>query len=156
MGVIPDFSIVAAKQRKELIRIYSPRWSPDGQYVAAETADGKRLMIFDLTTQQWAALAEVDVVYWSWSQDGRYIYFDDAGNDPAYRRVRISDHRQELVVSLKNVRRADGMLGWWTGLAPDDSPLVLRDVGTHEIYASNGRPHDKESISCRCPSFRVE
>ena len=23
----------------------------------------------------------------------------------------------------------------WTGLAPDDSPLVLRDIGTQEIYA---------------------
>jgi hypothetical protein len=32
------------------------------------------------------------------------------------------------VVALSDV-------GQWLGLAPDDSLLVLRDVGTHEIYA---------------------
>ncbi len=36
-------------------------------------------------------------------------------------------------MSLKKLRLA-GTLGW-TGLALDDSPLVLRDVGSHEIYA---------------------
>jgi hypothetical protein len=29
----------------------------------------------------------------------------------------------------------DWRYGTWGGLAPDDSPLVLRDVGTQEIYA---------------------
>jgi len=24
---------------------------------------------------------------------------------------------------------------WWSGLAPDDSPLVLRDTSVQEIYA---------------------
>jgi hypothetical protein len=24
---------------------------------------------------------------------------------------------------------------WWSGITPDGSPLVLRDVGTQEIYA---------------------
>jgi hypothetical protein len=28
-----------------------------------------------------------------------------------------------------------GVIGTWCGLTPDDSPLVLRDVGTQEIYA---------------------
>jgi hypothetical protein len=31
-----------------------------------------------------------------------------------------------------NIRRAGTYQ--WTGLAPDDSPLLLRDVGTEEIY----------------------
>jgi hypothetical protein len=38
------------------------------------------------------------------------------------------------VVDLKSFRMA-GYLGWWLGLAPDDSPLLLRDTGTQEIYA---------------------
>jgi hypothetical protein len=37
------------------------------------------------------------------------------------------------LVSLKDVRRT-GFFGW-TGLAPDDSPMLVRDVGTAEIYA---------------------
>jgi hypothetical protein len=45
--------------------------------------------------------------------------------------VRVADRKLERLFSLKNIRLAD----IWTGLAPDDSPLVLRDVGTQEIYA---------------------
>jgi hypothetical protein len=48
--------------------------------------------------------------------------------------VRISDHKLEQVVSLKDFRRALGF-GAWAGLAPDNSPLLLRDVGTQDIYA---------------------
>ena len=54
---------------------------------------------------------------------------------PPYYRVRISDHKLEKIVSLKGVRLTIGEIGTWCGLAPDDSPLVLRDVGTQEIYA---------------------
>jgi hypothetical protein len=36
---------------------------------------------------------------------------------------------------MKGFRRAEGQFGFWMGLAPDDSPLVVRDVGVQEIYA---------------------
>jgi hypothetical protein len=32
-------------------------------------------------------------------------------------------------------RAATGPYGGWFGLAPDDSPLVARDISTQEIYA---------------------
>lgn len=42
----------------------------------------------------------------------------------------------ERLVSLKELgRQAPGVDASWTGLAPDDSPLALRDIGTQEIYA---------------------
>jgi len=41
----------------------------------------------------------------------------------------------ERVVDLKNFRMTGYSWGFWLGLAPDDSPLLLRDVGTQEIYA---------------------
>ena len=31
--------------------------------------------------------------------------------------------------------RQTGTFSIWLGLAPDDSPLLLRDTGTQEIYA---------------------
>jgi hypothetical protein len=49
-------------------------------------------------------------------------------------RVRIRDRKLERVADLKNFRRT-GYWGGWMGLAPDDSPLLLRDIGTQEIYA---------------------
>ena len=116
--------------------LYSPRWSPDGQYIAAlvdfHNTDYSAVKLFDFTTQKWSELAKVpmDYSYLNWSRDSRYIYFDA---NSAFYRVRISDHKLEPLVSLKNLRRAGP--DEWTGLAPDDSPLLLRDVGTEEIYA---------------------
>jgi hypothetical protein len=49
-------------------------------------------------------------------------------------RVRLRDHRVERVADLKNFRQA-GFYNVWLSLAPDDSPLLLRDTGTEEVYA---------------------
>lgn len=92
-------------------------------------------MLFDFKTQKWTELAGITSAYPNWSRDGNYIYFHTFGNDPAIYRVRISDHKLEKIVSLKGLRLTIGDFGTWCGLAPDDSPLVLRDVGSQEIYA---------------------
>jgi len=113
--------------------LYSPRWSPDGRYIAALRAGPETLMLLDFSTQKWVQLEQLVVGYPSWSRDSKYIYFDSQGEDRAFFRVQISDHKLERLVSLKDLRLT-GAFGW-TGLAPDDSPLVLRDVGTQEIYA---------------------
>jgi Tol biopolymer transport system component len=115
--------------------LYSPRWSPDGRYIAALRAGPENVQLFDFTKKNWVELEKLFVGYPSWSRDSKYVYFDSpTGTDPAFYRVRISDHKVEKLVSLKNLRLT-GSGGSWTGLAPDDSPLVLRDVGTQEIYA---------------------
>ena len=65
------------------------------------------------------------------------MYFNStAEGEPAFYRVQIKDRKQERVASLKDVKRPiSGASGAWTGLAPDDSPLALRDISTFEIYA---------------------
>jgi hypothetical protein len=91
--------------------------------------------LFDLKTQKWQELtSRLDIGYPNWSRDGKYIYYDaGAGDQAGFYRVRVSDHKVERMVSLKDIRRA-GSIGW-AGLAPDDSPLLLRDTSTQEIYA---------------------
>jgi hypothetical protein len=49
-------------------------------------------------------------------------------------RARIRDRKLEQVAELKNFRQT-GYFSDWLGLAPDDSPVLLRDTGTREIYA---------------------
>jgi serine/threonine protein kinase/Tol biopolymer transport system component len=114
----------------------SPSWSPDGHYISAVRGDNQRLLVCDIATRKWRELTEIKVGRPSWSRDGRYLYFDSYGNDPAVFRVHIGDRKLERLVSLKGVRRArrGGNLPW-IGVAPDDSPLLLRDIGTQEIYA---------------------
>jgi Tol biopolymer transport system component len=111
--------------------LFSPRWSPDGNYICALAADSRKLLLFDFTTQKWVEeLANTFVGYPSWSRNGKYIYFESL----ALSRVRISDRKLERIVSLKDLKLT-GNAGSWSGLAPDDSPLVVRNVGTREIYA---------------------
>jgi len=41
----------------------------------------------------------------------------------------------EEVASLKGIRQTGRLAGLDFGLTPDGDPLVLRDVGTQEIYS---------------------
>ena len=116
--------------------LFSPRWSPDGKYIAAITTDSQKLMLFDRATASWSELVRMTIGYPSWSQNGEYLYFDTTlTDDTAFYRIRISDRKLERLFSLKSVRRLWGPLGEWTGLAPDDSPLLVRDTSSQEIYA---------------------
>jgi eukaryotic-like serine/threonine-protein kinase len=116
--------------------LYSPRWSPEGRYIAAITLDSLRLMLFDLSSQKWTELAKIFVAYPTWSRDGRYLYFDGIlDNQEGYFRVQISDRKLERICSLKGFQAAGGAFGNWSGLAPDESPLLVRDASIQEIYA---------------------
>ncbi len=116
--------------------LYSPRWSPDGRYIAAIPLDSLKLMLFDLTTRKWTDLANLFVAYPTWSRDSRYLYFDGIlDNQESYYRVRVSDGKLEPIFSLKGFQAASGVFGNWSGLAPDESPLVVRDASIQEIYA---------------------
>jgi len=117
-------------------QLFSPRWSPDGRHIAAITSDSLKLLQFDRVTQKWEDLLSMPMGYPTWSHDGQYIYFDTTlTDDPAFFRLRISDRRLERLVSLKEMRRYWGDFGPWTGLTPDDSPLLIRDTSSQEIYA---------------------
>jgi Tol biopolymer transport system component len=118
--------------------LYTVRWSPDGRYLAAKTKDDSKMMGFDFKTGNWTEWAKIGItMYLNWSRDGKYVYFDSAlGSEPAFYRLRVGDHKLERLVSVKELgRQASGFLAPWTGLAPDDSLLALRDIGSQEIYA---------------------
>jgi len=117
-------------------QLFSPRWSPDGRYIAAVTSNSLKLLLFDRVTQKWEDLLSMPMGYPTWSHDGQYIYFDTTfTDDPAFFRLRVSDRKLERLVSLKEMRRYFGEFGPWTGLAPDDSPLLIRDTSSQEVYA---------------------
>jgi serine/threonine protein kinase/Tol biopolymer transport system component len=118
--------------------ICCPRWSPDSRWVIALSTDNLKLLLLDLTTQKWRQLADkMGVIgYMTWSRDSKYVSFDTSFTaDPGYFRVEIPSAQVTRVVSLKNVRRFFSSWGEWSGLTPDGSPLVVRDISTQEIYA---------------------
>jgi Tol biopolymer transport system component len=114
-------------------RLYSPRWSPDGHHLLAMPMDSGSLVLFNFTTQKWSEIAKVTAASPNWSKTGDSVYFWHGEDQPSVMRVRIRDRKLQRVADLKNFR----LTGFfdWLGLATDDSPLLLRDTGTEEIYA---------------------
>ncbi len=114
--------------------LYSPRWSPDGRYISAFSADSKTLMLFDSRAQKWTELASGSLAWLNWSHGGQYVYVLDYRGKDAVVRIRVSDHVIEQVVNVKNFASA-GRYGRALALAPDDSPILLRDTGTQDVYS---------------------
>jgi len=93
------------------------------------------LQVFDLKTRRWTALtASGDVQFPSFSRDGRFIYFLHTGRDQGVFRIPVTGGKPERVADLGE-RHLTGLVGFSMSLDPTDAPLVLRDVGSDDIYA---------------------
>ncbi len=114
--------------------LFSPRWSPNGRYILACSTDSMMLVLFDFQTQKWNEIAKGPLGWLNWSKDGQYAYFSSYRGKGAVLRTRISDRKTEQVADLKSFPLG-GRYGGWLTLAPDGSPLLLRDAGTQDIYA---------------------
>jgi len=114
--------------------LYSPRWSPDGRYVSAFSADSKTLLLFDFQNNQWTTLATGSLGWLNWSHDGQYVYvLDNRGKDEVVR-IRISDQKLEPVAEVQDFATT-GRYGGALALTPDDQPLLLHDTGTQDVYS---------------------
>ena len=134
---ICDLKSHRVKPLPDSAHLFSPRWSPDGHAILAMTARYDKLVVFDVTGQKWSELASIPSGYPNWSSDSKCVYFNNPYDRslPFYR-VCLADRRPEHIVSVGDFGRlAMGRFGWWTGLAPDDSLLALRDISIQEIYA---------------------
>lgn len=112
--------------------LWTARWSPDGRYLSALTVEGERIYLYDFSTRKWRSTMADHVKNSTWSKDGKYIYYDTDGLDRSLRRVVVADGRVEQLVSLREHPILDAT---WSGVAPDNSPLVLSDQGNAEIYS---------------------
>jgi len=116
--------------------LFSPRCSPDGRYIAALSADSTKLMLYDFEKKNWSQLAVSRFGYENWSHDAKYLYaedYPDKSDDMV--RVSVPGGKIERLLSLKDIPRGFDPWEFWVGLAPDDSPLLMRDRSTQEIYS---------------------
>ena len=114
--------------------LFSPRWSPDGLYITAFSSDSRRLLLFNSQTQKWSELANGSFSWLNWSHDGQYVYVLDYREKDAVVRIRIRDRAIERVADLGNLVTA-GRYGGSLALTPEDSPLLLRDTGSQDVYS---------------------
>jgi dipeptidyl aminopeptidase/acylaminoacyl peptidase len=117
----------------------APRLSPDGRYISTFSADTKKVMLLELSTGKWSQLAAGTILqYPNWSPDGKYLYFEDLGSEgPEIDRVAVPGAKKERVVALKGIPRVNTPDSGapWNGVAPDGAPLIMRDVGSRELYS---------------------
>ena len=117
------------------VGLIAPRWSPVGRHLSAAPPGGLHLKLFDFKTQQWSELAQKGKVDSpEWSRDGQYIYFRRLMGDLGIFRISIKGGAAEKIVDLKDWHDA-GWFGAYMGLDPTDAPLLLRDIGSDDIYA---------------------
>jgi DNA-binding winged helix-turn-helix (wHTH) protein/WD40 repeat protein len=110
---------------------WSPRWSPDGRTILAQTTDFKEVDMFDCESQTWSYLvARAHSDDAAWSADGKFVHFSaDAERGRALFRVRVKDGKVEQLAPQPEFENS------WSGVAPDGSPLTLRAIKIEEIYA---------------------
>jgi eukaryotic-like serine/threonine-protein kinase len=114
--------------------LYSPRWSPDGHYLAAFSADSRTVLLFNFATQKWTPLTTGSLGWLCWSHDGQYIYVQDFSAKEEIVRIRVRDQKIEPVADLTNMITT-GRYGTALALTSDDSPLLLRDTGSQDVYS---------------------
>ncbi|MGA8618279.1 MAG: protein kinase [Candidatus Sulfotelmatobacter sp.] len=121
--------------------MFSPRASPDNRFIVAMDAPGDRkMLLFDRETQKWSELMinKTPGLSWEqWSDDGNSVYVNDFADRhaPVVYRIRIADRKVERVAAFEVPQGLTGYWVGWAGVAPDSSPLVLRDLSIQEIYA---------------------
>jgi len=85
--------------------LYSPRWSPDGHFIAAQSGDSKKLFLYHVGSGRWTELHSPPmrrteyIVGPVWSTDSRYVYADKFQfmGGQIYR-FHVPDGNPELVV----------------------------------------------------------
>ena len=112
-----------------------PRWSPDGRYISATRAEDSAILLFDVDQQQWReSIVPKQCSYQSWTADSTRFYCM-VGKGEAIAQFDVRTGRSENLLDLTKYQIARSLYHSWLGISPDDSPLILIDMGTQEIYS---------------------
>jgi DNA-binding winged helix-turn-helix (wHTH) protein/Tol biopolymer transport system component len=114
--------------------LVAPHWSPDGRFIAAMTLDAMSMKLFSLASGTWSALNTGAVSFPEWSRDSRFIYYLRWKGDAALARMRPGDPKPQILADVRT-EHYTGFYTSWMSLDASDAPLLLRDMGSDEIYA---------------------
>ncbi len=122
--------------------LFSPRWSPDGQWIVALTLDQKIVMLYDVARRRWQRLVTTSAADPVWSADSKAIYLHAflADREPILR-VEVPTGTVQTVADLGNFHNGEAANYFFGGVTPRGEPLVQPRVGTGNLYALDlGKP----------------
>jgi len=123
--------------------LFSPRWSPDGRWIAALSRDQSRLVVYSVSERTWKTLFTGGAADPVWSTDSRSIYFHAfAQPDSAVKRAGI-DGKVETIADLSKPGSPSSENYFFSGITPDGSPLIEPRIGTGNLYLVELPPPDK-------------
>ena len=132
---ILDMRTMGSNRIPDSQNYYSPRWSPDGKYIAALTNSlESKMVLYSFAEQKWRSIsAGQGLDYPAWSHDSRFVY---ATRGPNVVRIDVERDTVDLVANLENVNLTAfiHLLGWFD-LTPDDRIMTMRNTSTQDIYA---------------------
>lgn len=115
--------------------LFSPRWSPDGKYIAALSTSASRLLVYDRSTG-WRPLIEDHALgYPNWSSNSKSLYVLDAtGPGNFIKQIHLPDLKVETYADLTKSHQPCTMFGTWLGI-DGDLPLFIKDTSTRLVGA---------------------
>jgi Tol biopolymer transport system component len=112
------------------------RLSHDGHYLTAlpMPQDQNKVMLYDFQTQRWSELAKAfGSIVWSHNSQFVYLHLKHESEPDELVRISVPDGKIQRVLDLNGVNLG-GLWPDWISLLPDDSPLLMLDRSTEEIY----------------------
>ncbi len=121
--------------------LFSPRWSPDGQQIAALTLDQRKIMLYDVKIQSWRILAVTSAADPVWSSDSRYLYFHAymAPLNPVSR-IEVSGGHIEPMVTIKEFPSGTVSRYFFSGLTPDNAVIINVELDNSNLYSLDLNP----------------
>jgi hypothetical protein len=109
--------------------LVAARLSRNGRYMTGHGPN--KTMLYDFESQQWSDFGDGIP---AWSHDSKFVYLHRKNADQSeVVRMRVPDGKIERVLDLKGITLG-GYWPDWVSLLPDDSPLLMLDKSTQEIY----------------------
>jgi Tol biopolymer transport system component/DNA-binding winged helix-turn-helix (wHTH) protein len=116
--------------------LFSPRWSPDGRYIAALSLDQRQVRLYDVAAKTWKTLPVDSGADPVWSSDGKYLFIHRS-LDPSQPidRISIPDGAVKELIKLAGSSESGAGDYVFIGVTQDDAPLIRARTSIGNLYA---------------------